>query len=68
VEFGLVKNAIKGTHHGIDHRHLARYLGEFCFRFNRRFKLHLLLKSLRYHAAQSAPIPERQLRLAADWW
>jgi transposase-like protein len=65
---GNVKNAIIGTYHGMDHRHLPRYLGEFCFRFNRRFKLPLLLKSLIYYSAQTLPIPERQLRLAEDWW
>lgn len=65
---GNVKNAIVGTYHGIAHTHLPRYLGEFCFRFNRRFKLPLLLKTLSYYAAQTAPIPERKLRLAEDWW
>ena len=65
---GNVKNAIVGTYHGIVHAHLPRYLGEFCFRFNRRFKLPLLLKTLIYYAAQTAPIPERKLRLAEDWW
>lgn len=65
---GNIKNALIGTYHGMDHRHLPRYLGEFCFRFNRRFKLGLLLKSLMYHAAHTTPVPERELRLAEDWW
>jgi len=65
---GNVKNKIIGTYHGMDHRHLPRYLGEFCFRFNRRFKLDRLLSSLIYYSSQIGPIPERQLRLAEDWW
>jgi len=65
---GNVKNAIKSTYHGIDHRHLPRYLGEFCYRFNRRFKLELMIENLIYHAAQSAPIPQHELTLAEDWW
>ncbi len=65
---GNVKNSIKGTHHGINHKHLPRYLGEFCFRFNRRFKLPVLLNSLIFHAAQTKPIPQHQLKLAEDWW
>lgn len=65
---GNVKNKIIGTYHGMDHNHLPRYLGEFCFRFNRRFKLDRLLNSLIYYSSKIGPIPERQLRLAEDWW
>jgi transposase-like protein len=65
---GNVKNSIIGTYHGMNHKHLPRYLGEFCYRFNRRFKLRRLLNSLFYHSAQSRPIPGHELRLAEDWW
>ena len=65
---GNVKNKLIGTYHGMDPRHLPRYLGEFCFRFNRRFDLDKLLSSLLYYSVQIGPIPERQLRLAEDWW
>jgi transposase-like protein len=36
----LISNAkafVEGTFHGLDRKHLDRYLAEFCFRFNRRF-------------------------------
>lgn len=36
----IVSNAkafIIGTFHGLDKKHLQRYLDEFCYRFNRRF-------------------------------
>lgn len=65
---GNVKNKVVGTYHGINHRHLSRYLAEFCFRFNRRFDLRRLLDSLIHYSTKIGPIPERQLRLAEDWW
>ncbi|WP_167505814.1 transposase [Desulfosediminicola flagellatus] len=64
---GNVKNTIKGTYNGIDHMHLLRYLGGFCFRFNRRFKLKRLLESRIYYSSNICQIPEHQLRLAEDW-
>ncbi|KJF84291.1 transposase, partial [Photobacterium phosphoreum] len=36
---GNVKNSIKGTYHAIREKHIPRYLGEFCFRFNYRFRV-----------------------------
>ena len=36
----IVSNAkafIAGTYHGLDQKHMQRYLDEFCYRFNRRF-------------------------------
>ncbi|MBZ4655737.1 MAG: hypothetical protein JG759_285 [Thermoanaerobacter sp.] len=36
----IVSNAkafVAGTFHGLDQKHLQRYLDEFCYRFNRRF-------------------------------
>jgi transposase-like protein len=37
----LASNAkafILGTYHGVRKKHLQRYLNEFCYRFNRRFR------------------------------
>ena len=31
------KALIEGTFHGLDEKHMDRYLAEFCYRFNRRF-------------------------------
>ena len=36
---GNVKNAMIGTYHAINSKHLPRYLAEFCYRFNLRFQL-----------------------------
>lgn len=34
--FGNLKTWLRGTHHGVDPKHLQAYLDEFVFRFNRR--------------------------------
>ena len=34
--FGLVKNAIRGVHHGVSHKWLQGYLNEYTWRWNRR--------------------------------
>lgn len=34
--FGNLKTWLRGTHHGVSHKHLQAYLDEFTFRFNRR--------------------------------
>jgi transposase-like protein len=31
-----IKGNIRGVYHGVAEKHLKRYLGEFCYRFNRR--------------------------------
>ena len=37
ILIGNLKNVIRGTYHGVSHKHLQSYLSEFCYRFNRRF-------------------------------
>jgi transposase-like protein len=37
IMIGNLKNFIRGTYHGVSHKHLQSYLSEFCYRFNRRF-------------------------------
>lgn len=63
-----VKNAMHGTYHAINKKHLPRYLGEFCFKFNRRFNLEKMLDQLLYSSIQTAPMPERLLKLAEARW
>ena len=63
---GNVKNSIRGTCHGVSKKHLSRYLAEFSFRFNRRFRLELMVPALINFSTKSKPIPQRQLRLAED--
>ena len=61
---GNVKNAMKGTYHSIDSKHLPRYLAEFCYRFNRRFDLSNMIPRFAYIALRTPPMPNRLLKLA----
>ena len=64
---GNVKNAMHGSYHAINHRHLPRYLAEFCYRFNRRFKLEDMIPRLGYAAVRTPPMPQRLLSMAEAW-
>lgn len=59
-----VKTAITGTYHSVGHKHLPRYLAEFCYRFNRRFDLRDMMKRFIYVAARTPAMPRRLLTLA----
>jgi transposase-like protein len=61
---GNVKNAIHGTYHAINPKHLPRYLAEFCYRFNRRFDLEAMMPRFLHAAARTPPMPYRLLKLA----
>ncbi len=37
ILIGNAKSFIRGTYHGVSHKHLQPYLSEFCYRFNCRF-------------------------------
>lgn len=67
IIIGNVKNAIRGTYHGVSKQHISNYLAEFSFRFNHRFRLELMVPALIKLATESDPIPQHQLRLAEDW-
>lgn len=64
---GNLKNAITGTYHAFDFEKYAhRYLGEFQYRFNRRFDLPGMFTRLVVATARSGKVPEHELRLAED--
>lgn len=67
IIIGNVKNAIRGTYHGVSKGHISRYLAEFSYRFNHRFNLELMVPDLIKLAAKSKPFPQHHLRLAEDW-
>jgi transposase-like protein len=46
-----VKSFIDGTYHGLDIKHLQRYLDEFCYRFNRRWAENGLFSRLLFACA-----------------
>ena len=64
---GNVKNSIHGSYHAINEKHLPRYLAEFCYRFNRRFKLEEMIPRLGYVAVRTPPMPAKLLKLAEVW-
>lgn len=59
-----VKNSIRGTCHAVSHKHLPRYVSEFCYRFNQRFDLRKILPKLACSALRTPPMPGRLLKLA----
>lgn len=64
---GNLKTAISGTYHAFDFEKYAhRYLGEYQYRFNRRFDLAGMLSRLINAAAQTGKRSEGWLRLAED--
>lgn len=61
---GNVKNAITGTFHSVDLKHVPRYLAEFEYRFNRRYRLNDMIERLTYVGLRTPPMPYRFLRMA----
>jgi transposase len=50
--FGMVKNAIRGVHHGVSEKWLQGYLNEYAFRFNRREEPYMILQDMLAAAAR----------------
>lgn len=64
---GNLKTAISGTYHAFDfEKYGYRYLGEYQYRFNRRFDLSTIFTRLVNAATHTECRPERFLRLAAN--
>ena len=64
---GNLKTAIAGTYHAFDFdKYAHRYLGEYQYRFNRRFDLAGMLTRLVRAAARSGKRPEAWLRLGLE--
>lgn len=65
---GNLKTAIAGTYHAFGFEKYAyRYLGEFQYRFNRRFDLAAMFKRLVRATVKAGKVSEQKLRLAEDW-
>ena len=60
---GNVKTAIVGTLKSVAKRYVFRYLAEFQYRFNRRFKLPEMLDRLACVATQAKPRPYKTLKI-----
>jgi len=60
----IISNAkafIDGTYHGLDKKHLQRYLDEFCYRFNRRWFASGIFPRLLDACASTCKISYREL-------
>lgn len=65
---GNVKTALSGTYHKLAPKHLGRYLSEFNYRFNRRFDMPSMIGRLGKAVVNTAPMPERLLKLPDVQW
>jgi hypothetical protein len=65
---GNIKSALVGTYRAVSNKHAARYLAEFEYRYNRRFKMEDMIPRLGYVSAHTPPMPERLLKLAETPW
>ena len=60
---GNLKSALRSTYQSIKPKHAQRYLAEFQYRFNRRYKLSALIPRLAFVSLRTPPICERILRI-----
>jgi len=58
---GNLQTWLRGTHHGVGHRHLQAYLDEFTFRFNRRRIPMAAFQTLLGLGGQQAPTTYKEL-------
>jgi len=65
IIIGNMKTALLGTYHHVSEKYLNRYLAEFEYRFNRRYKLKEMIPRLLYAALKTLPIPEPLLTLTS---
>ncbi len=61
---GNIKAAIVSTYRAIHEKHVARYLAEFEYRFNRRYDLAAMIPRLTWVSTRTPPMPYRLLKLA----
>lgn len=54
--FGLLKNAIRGVHHGVSDTWLQGYLNEYCWRYNNRGNRNTMFRDLLATAATRPPV------------
>ena len=61
IVFGNLKNWLRGTFHGVSGKHLQRYLDEFVYRFDRRWREEELFGFVLRRAAHAEPLPYHRL-------
>ena len=53
---GNIKNAIRGTYHAVRPKHVPRYLAQYEYRFNRRYRLEDMIPRLAWVALRTPPM------------
>ena len=61
---GNIKSSLMGTYRHISSKHVARYLAEIQYRFNRRNELAGMLSRVSYVSLRTPPMPYKLLKLA----
>ena len=61
---GNIKAAMVGTYRAVRAKHVPRYLAEFEYRFNRRYRLEAMIDRLAYVSLRTPPMPYKLLKLA----
>ena len=61
IIIGNAKAFVNGTFHGLEEKHLQRYLDEFCYRFNRRYFESNLFSHLLSAVASASPLTFAEL-------
>jgi transposase-like protein len=59
--FGNLKTGLRGTFHAVSPKHLQRYLDEFSYRLDRRWREGELFGFVLRRVARGQPLPYRQL-------
>ncbi len=65
IVFSNLKGWLRGTFHGVSHKHLPRYLQEFVYRTNRRWLEQDLFFYILRRAVQGEPLPWARLTAEA---
>jgi len=65
VVISNLKTWLRGTFHGVSHKHLCRYLAEFAYRFNRRWHEDELFPFVLRRAVHADPFPYHRLKAEA---
>lgn len=63
---GNLKKTVKGTYQSIKSKYVSRYLAEFQYRFNSRFDLKEMFRSLTIASLNTFPVSESNLRLPEE--
>jgi transposase-like protein len=61
---GNIKAAMVATYRAVRAKHVPRYLAEFEYRFNRRYRLETMIDRLAYVSLRTPPMPYALLKLA----